>query len=68
MTMTDNERKIFSKVLDTNWEFKELQTAGKWAEACKKAAEYHAHVAELKELMGESEYDLFIEMGRKMFA
>jgi hypothetical protein len=23
---------------------------------------------ELKELMGESEYDLFIEMGRKMFA
>ena len=68
MTMTDNERKIFSKVLDTNWEVKELQAAGKWAEACKKAAEYHAHVAELKELMGESEYDLFIEMGRKMFA
>ena len=58
--MTDTESKIFSKVL--------LQAAGKWAEACKKAAEYHAHVAELKELMGESEYDLFIEMGRKMFA
>jgi hypothetical protein len=25
-------------------------------------------LAELKELMGKSEYDLFIEMGRKMFA
>jgi hypothetical protein len=66
--MTNAESKIFSKVLDTNWEVKELQTAGKWAEAREKAAEYHAHVAELKELMGESEYDLFIEMGRKMFA
>jgi len=68
MTMTDTERKIFSKVLDTNWEVKELQTAGKWAEARVKAAEHHVHVADLKELMGESEYDLFIEMGRKMFA
>ena len=47
--MTNAESKIFSKVIDTNWEFKELQSAGKWAEACKKAAEYHAHVAELKE-------------------
>ena len=53
--MTDNERKIFSKVLDTNWEVKELQTAGKWAEARVKAAEHHVHVADLKELMGESE-------------
>jgi hypothetical protein len=66
--MTNAESKIFSKVLDTNMEVKQLQIAGKWAEACKKAAEYHAHVAEIKELMGESEYDLFIEMGRKMFA
>ena len=66
--MTDAESKIFSKVIDTNWEFKELQSAGKWAEAREKAAEHHAHVVELKELMGESEYDLFIEMGRKMFA
>ena len=66
--MTNAEGKIFSKVLDTNWEVKQLQIAGKWAEAREKAAEHHAHVAELKELMGESEYDLFIEMGRKMFA
>jgi len=66
--MTNAESKIFSKVLDTNMEVKDLMVAGKWAEAREKAAEHHAHVAELKELMGESEYDLFIEMGRKMFA
>ena len=66
--MTTAESKIFSKVLDTNMEVKQLQIAGKWAEAREKAAEHHAHVVELKELMGESEYDLFNEMGRKMFA
>ena len=66
--MTDAERKIFSKVLDTSMEVKDLMVAGKWAEARLKSNEHNRHVADLKEVMGESEYDLFIEMGRRMFA
>lgn len=66
--MTNEQSAIFKKVLDTNWEVKELSEAGKWQEAMEKSKEHHAHVKELKESMGEKEYDNFINIGRKMFA
>jgi hypothetical protein len=66
--MTNEQSVIFRKVLDTNWEVKELSEAGKWAEALEKSKEHHAAVKELKESMGEKEYNNFIETGRKMFA
>ena len=59
---------IFRKVLDTNWEVKELAEAGKWREANEKNKEKNKHIEELKVLMGEEEYNKFIEMGQKMFA
>jgi hypothetical protein len=66
--MTNEQSAIFKKVLDTNWEVKLLSEAGKWTEAVEKCKEHHAAVKELKESMGEAEYDKFIDTGRKMFA
>ena len=66
--MKNEQSAIFRKVLDTNWEVKELSEAGKWNEAMQKAKEHQAHVKELKESMGEAEYNKFIDTGRKMFA
>lgn len=70
--MTNEQREIFRKVLDTNWEVKELmegaKKTGKFHDVLEKAREHQAAVAELKESMGEREYDNFIAMGRQMFA
>ena len=66
--MTDEQSAIFRKVLDTNWQVKELTESGNWNEARLKAKEHHEAVSELKASMGEREYDNFINMGRKMFA
>jgi len=66
--MTNEQSEIFRRVLDTNWEVKELSAAGKWKEAMEKSKEHHAAVNELKESMGEAEYENFINIGRKMFS
>ena len=66
--MTNEQSAIFRKVLDTNWEVKELMESGKWEEARLKSKEHHEAVNELKTSMGEREYEKFIENGRKMFA
>ena len=70
--MTDEQREIFRKVLDTNWEIKELmegaKKTGKFDKVLAKAKEHREAVDELKESMGEREYANFIAMGRQMFA
>lgn len=70
--MTSKQREIFRKVLDTNWEVKELmegaKKTGKFNKLLEKSKEHQAAVAELKKSMGEREYANFIAMGRKMFA
>ena len=66
--MTNEQSAIFRKVLDTNWEVKELMESGKWEEARLKSKEHHEAVNELKASMGEREYEKFVENGRKMFA
>ena len=66
--MTDEQSAIFRKVLDTNWQVKELMESGNWDEARLKSKEHHEAVSELKTSMGEREYNNFINMGRKMFA
>lgn len=66
--MTEQQRKKFSKILDVNWEIKELQEAGKWVDAMEKVKELNALKKDLKDDMGDEEYDTFIENGRKMFA
>ena len=66
--MTEPQMEIFRKVLDTNWEAKELIEAGKWREAQAKIKEKDNHIEELKASMGEAEYNNFIRMGQKMFA
>jgi hypothetical protein len=66
--MTNEQSAIFRKVLDTNWEVKELTEAGKWKEAMEKINAHNDAVKELKESMGEEEYNKFINTGRRMFA
>jgi hypothetical protein len=66
--MTNEQSAIFRRVLDTNWQVKELMESGNWNEARLKSKEHNEAVEELKTSMGEREYDNFINMGRKMFA
>ena len=66
--MTNEQSAIFRRVLDTNWEVKELMESGNWEGARLKSKEHHEAVNELKASMGEAEYNKFIDTGRKMFA
>ena len=66
--MTNEQSAIFRQVLDTNWEVKELTEANKWKEAMEKVRELDRLKAQLKESMGEEEYDKFIDTGHRMFA
>ena len=70
--MTNEQREIFRKVLDTNWEIKELmeeaKKTGKFDKVLEKSKEHREAVDELKESMGEKEYNTFIAIGRQMFA
>jgi hypothetical protein len=66
--MTENQATIFRRVLDTNWELKELQEAGKWAAAFDKMKEHQAVLKEFKESMGEKAFEEFMDNGRKMFS
>ena len=66
--MTEEQSKIFNKVLETNWQVDQLQAEGKVTAAWEKAEEHNAHVKELKESMGEEAYNNFINLGREMFA
>ena len=66
--MTNEQSAIFRRVIDTNWEIKELGESGKWFEVGLKLKEYNDAVDEMKESMGEREYANFISIGKKMFA
>ena len=66
--MNEQQRKKFSKILDVNWEIKELTESFKWDEAREKVKELNALKKDLRDDMGHEEYDAFIENGRKMFA
>lgn len=66
--MTEQERKIFSKLLDANWEAKELREEGKIDEYIKKLDEVEELRTELQESMGMDEYNKFIAIGQRMFA
>lgn len=66
--MNDQQRKKFSKVLDINWEIKELQESGKWKEAYEMSLELSRLKQDLRDDMGHEAYDTFMENGRKMFA
>lgn len=66
--MTNEQSAIFRRVIDTNWEIKELGESGNWFEVGLKLKEYNEAVNELKASMGEKEYANFISMGKKMFA
>lgn len=66
--MTEPQRKIFSKLLDANWEAKELREAGKFSEYVEKSKEVNELKKELQTSMGEDEYNKFIAIGQRMFA
>jgi hypothetical protein len=66
--MTDEQSLIFSQVLDTNWQVKELTEANKWLEAFDKVKELNALKQKLKESMGSAAYDKYMDTGRRMFA
>jgi len=66
--MTDKQSAIFRRVLDTNWEIKEIQESGRWNELKDKVQEYQAALKEFKTAMGEQAFEEFMENGRRMFS
>ena len=66
--MTDKQAAIFRRVLDTNWEIKEIQESGRWDELKDKVQEYQAALKEFKTAMGEQAFEEFMENGRRMFS
>lgn len=66
--MTDKQSAIFRRVLDTNWEIKEIQESGRWNELNDKVQEYQVALKEFKTAMGEQAFEEFMENGRRMFS
>ena len=66
--MTDKQAAIFRRVLDTNWEIKEIQESGRWNELKDKVQEYQVALKEFKTAMGEQAFEEFMENGRRMFS
>lgn len=64
--MTDEQRKKFSKIVNLNWEINN-QTDSE-IEKFKKSAVLNDMIEDLKQDMGEDEYNSFINAGRRMFA
>ena len=65
--MTNKQAAIFRRVLDTNWEIKEIQESGNWDELKDKVQEYQAALKEFKTAMGKQAFEEFMENGRRMF-
>ena len=65
--MTDKQAAIFRRVLDTNWEIKEIQESGRWVELAGKVQEYQAALKEFKTAMGKQAFEEFMENGHRMF-
>jgi len=63
--MTNYEREIFSKLLDVNYEIEKGNHHSLIKEALNNL--YWKLRDELKESMGENEYNNFIKQGRQMF-
>ena len=66
--MTNKQAAIFRRVLDTNWEIKEIQESGNWDELKDKVQEYQAALKEFKTAMGKQAFEEFMENGRRMFS
>ena len=64
--MTNYEQKLFSDLLDVNWMIEENKANKEMARFLTIA--YHAIQNELRESMGDKEYNTFIRAGREMFA
>lgn len=63
--MTEEQSVIFREILDLNWEF---TNSNDWTQKWELAKTLSNKKRELKESMGEDEYNKFMENGRKMFA
>jgi len=64
--MTNKQQKIFSEVLDLNWEMS--QENSNFKRKLDLAQKLGAKKEELKNDMGEVEYNKFMSAGTKMFA
>ncbi len=64
--MTDEQRKKFSKIVDLNWEIDNQTDSA--IEKFKKSVVLNDMIEDLKQDMGEDEYNSFINAGRRMFA
>lgn len=63
--MTEEQRLLFRKVLDLNWEYAHETD---WDNKFRLASKLSSAKNELRESMGNEAYDEFIETGRRMFA
>jgi hypothetical protein len=66
--LTETQREIFNKILDTNWAYKHAIEEGRPHVAIKTGNDLANLKDELRAHMGVEAYDNFMNMGRKMFA
>lgn len=64
--MTNEQRNIFSKLLDANWEADNTSNSYLTRDAARQ--DYYDLKMQLIESMGLEEYNKFINIGRQMFA
>jgi hypothetical protein len=63
--MTEKQSKLFSEIVDLNWDFENSED---WKEKIELAGKLSEKKKELIEDMGQNAYDRFIATGREMFA
>jgi hypothetical protein len=71
--LTERARKLFSKLVDANWELKEYQENNRnsptfFSGLLEQHKKYIQTENELIAEIGQAHYDHYISMGRKMFA
>jgi hypothetical protein len=71
--MTDETRKLFSQLVDVNWEIKQHQENNQdeqnyYIDLFELKTQYYTIESKIIKLMGQDEFDNFLKMGARMFA
>jgi hypothetical protein len=71
--MTEETRKLFSQLVDVNWEIKQHQENNQaeqnyYIDLFELKTQYYTIESKIIKLMGQDEFDNFLKMGARMFA
>jgi hypothetical protein len=64
--LTPDQSKLFGKIVDLNWDIS--HSGASFPERLEMVREMNRIEQDLRDSMGEEEYDRFLDLGRRMFA